>query len=280
MTKQLIIRFIDSAIEAGTVLPWFLFDQQQQLIDDGHHALNEIYSQLSQENQDSLEVHIIVPNDAVLLAQVNIPSQNARQIKQALPYAIEELIAEDIENVHMALPNYLNVTNHMTDVAVVSHRYLISWLDLLHHHGLSPDSMAIDTLCVPIEEGGSVLVDDDERLLVRYSQTYGFSCDTAVFPYLYPQGLTESANEDELPLLEVLHCSCDETAQNFEYPGAIESHYKESGSEILAVTLANPQNKTINLLQGGYKQVDSSISVTQVWFKPLAAAAVCLFLFV
>jgi len=48
-------------------------------------------------------VLLIIPNEDVVLTSVKIPSKNKKQLLQAIPFALEENLAEDIEDLHFSI---------------------------------------------------------------------------------------------------------------------------------------------------------------------------------
>ncbi|MCR8921801.1 type II secretion system protein GspL [Dasania sp. GY-MA-18] len=279
---SLIIRITTLAINQDSELQWFLFDHSQQLIQKGCDALASIKEALPAAIRAEVAIHVIVPNDAVLLARVNIPSRNQRHIKQALPFAIEEFIAQDLEKVHMAMPQQLDPSHEQIDVAIIEHSLLISWLDLLHHHQLSPQTMVIDTLCVPIEPQQHSVLIDGEQVLLRLGLYHGVSCERASFNAIYSQLIAENFTEDNAPVLQCVYSQAESEAEaSLNYQGAVkESFYKEAASEILAANLLKQGAEQINLLQGGYKQGKQESGGFELWRPTFIAAAASLLLFV
>ena len=269
MNHHLVIRIKQPALQADTSLAWFLFDQTHQLLDSGHLPVSDIFAAVSIADKKQLSIHVIVPNDTVLLTTVNIPSQNARQIKQALPFAIEELICEELENVHMAIPQLQNIQGNEIDVAVIKHSYLIHWLDVLCHANLNPDSMVVDSLCVPYTESCSLLLNDG-HLNIRFANYKGLCCQPEDFASLYSSIVKDETDDHTIELV----CCADSTQLDAVYlPAMVELYYKESVDEVLATTALKQLPLQLNLLQGGYRQNSESGSALTIWKLPLAVAA-------
>ncbi len=129
MNNSLVIRLSTLALIPETELDWFLFDPYQQLIASDTTPLRLIVDQLPDDCKQRLTVHIIVPNDSVSLVCVDTPSRNRRQIKQALPFAIEQLIPEDLEHVPLALPTDTHSSHGVLHIATTKHGYISHWLD-------------------------------------------------------------------------------------------------------------------------------------------------------
>ena len=48
-------------------------------------------------------LRVCVPGSAVLLLHANIPSSNTQKILQAVPFALEDRLAQDVDNLHFAV---------------------------------------------------------------------------------------------------------------------------------------------------------------------------------
>ena len=183
MRDSLIIRTTSIEMRADSTVSWFLFNSDFELLAAGDASLAVLAAEVA-AHSDGFEVSLIIPSDAVLLCQVSIPSRNMRQIKQALPYAVEELIAEVIENVHMALPPRIAESPLPIDVAIIQHTHLITYLDVLHHNQLSPLAILVDVLCVPQPLNAVSVLACDGAELIRSGD---YSVPSGIHPHRYCQ---------------------------------------------------------------------------------------------
>lgn len=55
---------------------------------------------------------LVLPVEAVTACAVQLPTQRARWLRQALPFAVEELLAEEVEQMHLALGEVLDDGRH------------------------------------------------------------------------------------------------------------------------------------------------------------------------
>lgn len=278
MSQFLVIRFNTIIVTAASDVEWFLFDPMSQLINQGCCAIESINQQLNQ-NLETI-IHVIVPCDALLLSQVSIPSSNPRQIKQALPYVVEELIAEEIENVHMALPAERSNQIGLIDVAVIKHKYLINWLDILHHHGLSPHHIVPDVLCVPWQDGDHTILLEGDSCLLRLGKNLGVACETNNVESIYTAFVQQADQEPSPTTLNIVHANHENSVTAVIFPDQPQLYYKESSSEVLAATLLRDVDSTLNLLQGGYQQEDRESLPWLLWKKTLIVFGLSLMVFV
>ena len=99
---------------------------------------------LSEAHKDVGErkVIVLVPSAEVLTTSVEIPVKGAKLLA-ALPYALEEYLAQDVEDLHFAAGT--RRATGRTPVSVVSHGQLGEWLDTLSDAGIQPDSIIAES---------------------------------------------------------------------------------------------------------------------------------------
>lgn len=102
---------------------------------------------------------LVLPVEAVTTCAVNLPTRKARWLRQALPFAVEELLAEDVELMHLALGEQLADGRHR--VFAVRRSWLASWLALC---ATPPQTIAVDADLLPAT--GTALLAVHERWLL------------------------------------------------------------------------------------------------------------------
>ncbi len=89
----------------------------------------------------SRQVIALVPSTEVLSTTVDIPLKGAKLIA-ALPFALEEFLADDIEMLHFAAGT--RRANGKIPVSVVGRQNMDDWLTILAEAGISADSVVAD----------------------------------------------------------------------------------------------------------------------------------------
>ncbi|MDA7085866.1 type II secretion system protein GspL [Pseudomonas sp. SA3-5] len=102
---------------------------------------------------------LVLPVEVVTACAVRLPTQKARWLRQALPFAVEELLAEDIEQLHLALGEPLADGRHR--VFAVRRDWLASWLALCP---TPPCTIAVDADLLPRQ--GTQLLHLESRWLL------------------------------------------------------------------------------------------------------------------
>jgi general secretion pathway protein L len=108
---------------------------------------------------------VIAPGASVTFAQPELPVKGGARLAQVVPYAMEELLAGEVEQFHFAVGR--TDAEGRTLVAAVRRDELHGWMDALKSAGLDPQALVPEPLCVPDNPGKTVAVIDAGRLLVR-----------------------------------------------------------------------------------------------------------------
>jgi general secretion pathway protein L len=109
---------------------------------------------------------VLVPGTDVLVAEPELPTKAGTKLQQLVPYALEEQLADDIDDLHFAIgkrpPN-----STRTPVAVVTRALMDQWLTALKSNGLEPEAMYADSDLLPQNPGQSVALLEEDIVVVR-----------------------------------------------------------------------------------------------------------------
>ncbi len=167
------------------------------------------------------KVVVFLPDEDILLTSISIPSKNKKQLLQAVPYALEERLADDIEVLHFAI--YAEKKDDLTHVAVINHQKMEQWLDLLRLHGIHPHYILPSLYSIPLKADSWTLINKQNRSYLRQDKWSGFSCDHSLLALFLNDEL-----EKQTP--EAIYYAGDET----QYPTAlkgIEKHLLNDANE-------------------------------------------------
>ena len=125
---------------------------------------------------------VIVPGDDVLLSVARVPGRNRQRVLRAIPYALEEQLASDVETLHFAIGPAQDEDHY--PVAVVDRSRMDGWADQLAEHNIVANQWLPEMLALPLtDDGWSVMIEGD-AVLVRSGPCAGFACDLETFPAL------------------------------------------------------------------------------------------------
>ncbi len=118
---------------------------------------------------------VAVPAEEVTLLAVALPAAAPRLRREALPYAVEDLVAEPLEALHIAMGADLGEGRVLA--AIVRHRVMEAWQAGLVAAGLEGAALVPDCLLVPrpADPAGWTVRVEDGRALVRTGDGAGFA---------------------------------------------------------------------------------------------------------
>jgi general secretion pathway protein L len=107
----------------------------------------------------------LAPSAQILMAEPDLPPGTGAKIARAVPFALEEQLTEDIDQLSFALGR--RRASGGTPVAVVSRSVLQGWIAELRSAGLDPACIYPDIALMPENPGQTVLWLERGRLAVR-----------------------------------------------------------------------------------------------------------------
>lgn len=174
MPETLIVRLGEDA----QVRDWITLDEQNQVSSD--IRTGEPDRRLCQQAQ---YVVVLVPAEDVRLVEATVPVRNRQRVLQAIPYALEEQLAEDVEGLHFAVGPLQESGEY--PVAVASRQRMEAWLATLDSLQLTADEMVSEIQALPIETGSWSMLVEGGRALVRSNSYAGFATDTTAVATLF-----------------------------------------------------------------------------------------------
>ena len=111
-------------------------------------------------------VCVLVPGADVLLAEPDVPVKAGAKLQQLVPYALEEHLADDIDDLHFAIGKRAGESSR-APVAVVARALLDEWLAMLHAGGIEPEAIYADSELLPHNPGQAVVLLEEDAVFVR-----------------------------------------------------------------------------------------------------------------
>src|SRR3990167_5589674 len=135
------------------------------------HDQIEGLSQIAEEK----EVSVIVPAEDILLTQVKLPKMSRTKLLQALPFALEEQLIDEVDVLHFAAGDEQG--EEMLPVVIVTHQKMQQWLGLLKSYNITPYQLISALFIVPVKKNNGCVVLEESMALVRFDAYQGFVCD-------------------------------------------------------------------------------------------------------
>ena len=109
---------------------------------------------------------VLVPGTDVLLTEPEVPMKAGTKLQQVVPFALEEQLADDIDDLHFAIGKRAPDSSR-TPVAVIRRSLMDDWLRSLKSNGLDPESMYADSDLLPQNPGQAVALLEEDVVVVR-----------------------------------------------------------------------------------------------------------------
>jgi len=221
-------------------------------------------------------VIVLVPSAEVLTTAVDMPVRGAAKIQAALPYALEEYLADDIDKLHFAAGARRG--SGRVPVSVVDREKLEGWLTRLLEAGIEPWSVVADNHGLARIPGTISLLVAEQRVLIND----GGDTELVMEGVSPAEALTaigafdhESDDQDivaqALPRHVLVYCEPEDEARYQHDWISIRQELDSLDIKLLAdgvlprlaVTVANGAG--INLLQGEYGRKTDFSQIFQVW---------------
>jgi general secretion pathway protein L len=110
-------------------------------------------------------VIVLVPGTDVLLAEPELPVKSGARLAQVVPFALEEQLASDVEDMHFAVGR--RDSRPGTPVAAVALAAMDTWLAALKSVGIAPVALYSESAAVPLTPNGVTLLVEGVRIHVR-----------------------------------------------------------------------------------------------------------------
>ncbi len=212
------------------------------------------------------KVVVLVPGPAVLLTEAVIPGHRGRMIKKSIPYAIEENLAEDIENLHFA-HGPLSKTGEIP-VAVVAKTQMESWLAILNENGIEAKCIVPATMTIPLTPEQWSVVFTDSQFMLRKDLWHAYAGDIGSLS-VFLEAEMAGAPEQQ-PSIQLY--ADEESSINYEdaVPGvSISAIHKKPLIQLLIDGYG--EKGMINLLQGDYSRLAGWRDLWGKWQLPVIA---------
>ena len=270
--------------DENTVVSWALMSPGNTLITQGQGPLGRIRVQAGNAAERA-EVVVFVPGSVVNIAEVNIPSRQPAHVRKALPYMMEDHVAGDLRQTHLAIsPQRFGDS---VPVGIVAHSQMIAWLEVLHAAGLSPVEMIPEHLLLPREPGSIFVHLHWSRSHVKLGACRGIVVENENVALMLGLALKQRAmpcsrieisacatSPDDIARADLL---ATEIEQSLQLP-VRRTNYTETLVELLA-RQARGADPVLNLCQGGYRPAAGRGDAGVDWSKAWIAAAAGFLLF-
>ena len=204
---------------------------------------------------------VLVPGTETLLTRVRLPVRNRTRARSAIPWALEDRLAQDVEELHFALGS---VVDGDWPVAVVARPYLADLLERCATAGLTVDAVVPEPLALPEPASGQwQALEIGGQVVVRMDADTGFACE----PDLLAVVAAAETPPESVHVQRVAHTDPAVWPDTFTVADATPI----AGDPLIACTAVDPPR--LNLLQGEFSRREKRLEQLRAWRLPAAVAA-------
>jgi general secretion pathway protein L len=219
-------------------------------------------------------VAVIVPAGDVLVTDSDAPAKGAAKLAQVIPYALEERVADEIENLHFAIGERNGATNRVP-VVVVRRERLEAWLAEIRAAGLDPQAIYPESALLPAMPGQLIALIDNDTITLRPADA-----PPLVMPALSVADAFDMALAMQTPAVEglepampglLLYAGHDEWAARQHEVDALRDRFTGVKVQLLpagpigVLAPAAAAGDAVNLLQGAYAVTSKFDSSWRAW---------------
>ncbi len=233
-------------------------------------CLEDLLKRASAAQSQGASLTVILPAELSLFERVQLPARNQRQALQALPFVVEELLATDIEDVHLAVGN--KQADGAWPVLVLDLQLMKSLFALFEQCEVRPQALYVDAQLLSVAEGElCVLMCGDRVLLHSAVLSVALALDAAVemlhlltadSRYTRVSLQVEDGNERQALLAQQL-------SVEFSALDEVQTSLQTLDAAAIAARFQQFGNSAINLLQGVFHI--KPLSVGRPWWQLVAA---------
>lgn len=284
MAETLYIRL---GSQADNEISWLIFSAaEQEIIASGVLKNAKQLTELTEKSAQRV-VKIFVPGCDVILKQLTVPTKSARAMRSAVPYMLEDELAQDVEQLFFAYADISEDTaGNNCFVALVAHTQMQAWLAWLEDADIKIKTLQIDVLAMPLipQQWSAIVLPSagQEQIIVRQDRWQGFVLDTDAWQYFAEHSF--GSQEKDLAGIP----SSDSSEEPNQQP-TFTAYSALPHSELLSIQAADEElplallaqhchESKFNLLQGQYKVKDQHSKVLTHWLWAASIAACALLL--
>lgn len=247
-------------------LHWLRLSAGQGILERGHIDDPDAWSSLRSRSEGH-SVYLLVPAGAIGFHQVVLPGKHNASALQALPYLLEECVATDVEQLHVAI---LSRQGETLNLAVVEQTQMARWLDPFTECGIKIQALIPDVLALPLgndadNEAMTSALRWGDQWLIRTGMDTG-----AVAACSWLSEFCDAwHNEHQTPLRVHSYSAV---------PDGLPDWHPQPAQDPLLLLAQGAISSRSSLLQGRYAPQKNYRSLVQLWRLPVIALVALLLL--
>jgi general secretion pathway protein L len=281
------ILYIRLGSQAQDEISWLVFSPvEQEIIASGVLTSAEQLSELTAKAQQRM-VHVFVPGSDVLLKRVSMPSKSQRSIRAAVPYMLEDELAQDVDDLFFA---YADIASDDDEnncfVAIVERAQMQLWLTWLANAKINAKTLQSEVLAMPYTQGqwSAIAIHpstNTSQIVMRQGEWQGCTLDSKAWTFAAEHIFSNSVNHHHADLEKennVITLNAYSELPNLASCSLELTVIKKQEELPLALFAQNSQRSPFSLLQDEFKiKKHRSTGLTKwLWAAGIAVCALLL----
>jgi general secretion pathway protein L len=264
MARTLVLRMDPTASEAS----W-------QLIENGQLVGPAGQGQLSDARRAAHGNHLVVlvPSEDIFLTKIELPGKNRSRLLKAVPYAIEDQLVDDVEDLHFALSPQPVQGRFL--VASVEHKLIEYWRSSLLSAGLRVEAIVPDVFALNKDDGQWRVILESHRALVCTPNSL-FATDESNLSFMLSNAVHQAGEGNAPETITVYDCSrSDQMSMLQASTSGINFELIECPDGLFGIFAENYTAKSaVNLLQGEYSRQEKFSRQFRQWIPAAVLFAI------
>ncbi len=204
MKNTLLIRIppLVSTCDDETAVQWATFSGGGELLGDVHVSeigqIKEQWFTLQDEEEEADrsgertiqdKLVLLLPGNLVISRRLELNSGQRKHIQSALPYLIEDDLAQDIESFHIA--HYLHRKNSEVTLTAIPHASIQEILSVFERSGLSINNIYAECQLLSAAPETALLILDSAMVMMATPGSEALAIDYEAVPFALKQRATE-----------------------------------------------------------------------------------------
>lgn len=280
------ILYIRLGSQAQDKISWLIFNTiEQEIIASGELADAAQLSDLTEKAAQRL-VKVFVPGCDVLLKRLVVPTKSQRAMRSAVPYMLEDELAQDVDDLFFAYANINDGSEYNCFVAIVQREQMLLWRSWLAEADIEAKTLQPDVLAMPYVDakwsaislqGGDAL-SSQTQIVVRQGLWQGFTLDSEAWQFTLEHVLATKPADDEQTEADItINAYSDLPYLDEDSHQGISLVHAEKELP-LALFAQHCQQSPLNLLQGEFKVKEQRSKNVSNWLWAAGFAACALLL--
>ncbi|NQY88462.1 MAG: type II secretion system protein GspL [Colwellia sp.] len=269
-------------------ISWLIFNTvEQEIIASGELANAEQLTDLTDKAQQRL-VKVFVPGCDVLLKRLVVPTKTQRAMRSAVPYMLEDELAQDVEQLFFAYANIAeSEEGHNCFVAVTQRAQMLLWQTWLADANIQAKTLQPDVLAMPyVDKQWSAIAlhptdastnasISQNQIVVRLGEWQGFTLDSEAWQFILNNFSTEPSGTSGQEQNDIVINAYSDLPNLNETSSSNGFTTVKAEEELpLALFAQHCHHSNFNLLQGEFKVKEHRSKNVKNWLW-VAGIAVC-----